>query len=62
MARINVEIPDDVHARLKTLASAEGNGFYEWFKDELTRSSPDERTLFEMLRDIRSNRPGQISQ
>jgi len=32
MVRINIEIPDDVHARLKMLASAEGKGFYEWLK------------------------------
>jgi len=35
------------------LASAEGKGFYEWLKDELTHSCPDEQTLLEMLRDIR---------
>jgi len=53
MKRINIEIPDEVHARLKMIASAEGKGFYEWLKDELTSSCPDERTLMEMLRDIR---------
>jgi hypothetical protein len=56
MVRINIEIPDDVHARLKMLASAEGKGFYEWLKDELTHSCPDEQTPLEMLRGIRSNR------
>jgi hypothetical protein len=61
MVRINIEIPDDVHARLKMLASAEGMGFYEWLKDELAHSCPDERTLFEMLRDIRKDRANQIS-
>lgn len=29
MVRINIDIPDDAHARLKMLASAEGKGFYE---------------------------------
>ena len=53
MGRINIEIPEDVHARLKMLASAEGKGFYEWLKDDLTRTCPDERTLLEMLSDIR---------
>ena len=53
MVRINVEIPDDVHARLKMLASAEGKGFYEWLMDDLTQICPDEQTLLEMLRDIR---------
>ena len=53
MKRINIEIPDDVHARLKMLASAEGKGFYEWLKDDLTRTCPDERTLLDMLKDIR---------
>jgi len=55
MARINIEIPDDVHARLKMIAAAEGMGFYEWLKDDLTRICPDERTLFEMLRDVRND-------
>ena len=59
MVRINVEIPDDVHARLKMLASAEGKGFYEWLKDDLSRTCPDERTLLEMLRDIRKDRTKQ---
>ena len=58
MARINIEIPDEMHSRLKMLASAEGKGFYEWLKDELTQTCPDERTLLEMLRDIRADREG----
>jgi len=53
MGRINIDIPDQVHARLKMIASAEGKGFYEWLKDDLTQTCPDERTLLEMLRDIR---------
>jgi hypothetical protein len=61
MARINVEIPDDVHARLKMLAAAEGKGFYEWLKDELTHSCPDERTLLDMLRDIRADREREVA-
>jgi hypothetical protein len=55
MGRINIEIPDDVHARLKMLTSAEGMGFYEWVKDVLVQTCPDERTLLEMLRDIRND-------
>ena len=61
MARINVEIPDDVHARLKMLAAAEGKGFYEWLKDDLTRTCPDERTLLDMLRDIRADREKEVA-
>jgi len=53
MGRINIDIPDQVHARLKMIAAAEGKGFYEWLKDDLTQTCPDERTLLEMLRDIR---------
>ena len=56
MTRINIDISDDVHARLKMLASAEGKGFYEWLKEELTQTCPDERTLLEMLKDIRECR------
>jgi hypothetical protein len=56
MVRINVEIPDDVHARLKTLASAESKGFYEWLKDDLVSTCPDEQTLVQMLHDIRRDR------
>lgn len=56
MVRINIDLPDEVHARLKMLASAEGKGFYEWLKEDLTRTCPDERTLLEMLRDIRADR------
>lgn len=56
MVRINIDIPDDVHARLKTLASAEGKGFYEWLRDDLTLICPDERTLLEMLEDIGRDR------
>ena len=59
MVRINIEIPDDVHARLKMIAAAEGKGFYEWLKDELTHSCPDEETLLQMLEDIRRDRAGQ---
>jgi hypothetical protein len=59
MGRINIDIPDEVHARLKMIASAEGKGFYEWLKDDLTRTCPDEQTLLEMLRDIRDDRPKQ---
>jgi predicted DNA binding CopG/RHH family protein len=53
MVRINMEIPDEVHARLKMLASAEGLGFYEWVKELLVGACPDEQTLIEILRDIR---------
>jgi hypothetical protein len=56
MGRINIEIPDDVHARLKMLASAEGKGFYEWLKQDLIQSCPDEQTLLDMLSDIRRDR------
>jgi hypothetical protein len=59
--RINIEIPDDVHARLKMLASAEGKGFYEWLKDDLTRICPDERTLLDMLGDIRADREKEVA-
>jgi len=41
------------------LASAEGKGFYEWLKDDLTKTCPDEQTLLEMLRDIRAERARQ---
>jgi len=53
MVRINIEIPEDVHARLKMIASAEGKGFYEWLKDDLIQTCPDEETLIQLLRDIR---------
>jgi predicted DNA binding CopG/RHH family protein len=53
MVRINIEIPDDAHARLKMLASAEGIGFYEWVKELLVGACPDEQTLIEILLDIR---------
>jgi hypothetical protein len=59
MVRINIDIPEDVHARLKMLASAEGKGFYEWLKDDLTQSCPDEETLLLMLKDIREDRARQ---
>ncbi len=62
MVRINIEIPDDVHARLKMIAAAEGKGFYEWLKDDLTDFCPDERTLLQMLEDIRNDRPKRTSQ
>jgi len=55
MVRINIEIPDEVHGRLKMIASAEGKGFYEWLKEDLTDHCPDEQTLLEMLRDIRKD-------
>ena len=56
MGRINVEIPEDVHARLKMIASAEGKGFYEWLKEDLCQTCPDEQTLLEILKDIRNDR------
>ena len=56
MVRINIEIPEDVHARLKMRASAEGKGFYEWLKDDLCHTCPDEETLLDMLKDIRNDR------
>ena len=62
MVRINIEIPDEVHARLKMIASAEGKGFYEWLKDDLTRACPDEQTLLLMLRDIREDSAKQRSE
>ena len=62
MVRINIEIPDDVHARLKMIASAEGKGFYEWLKDDLTSTCPDEETLLEMLEDIRRDRARERTQ
>jgi hypothetical protein len=62
MVRINIDIPDEIHARLKMIAAAEGRGFYEWLKDELISTCPDERTLLEMLRDIRKDRANQTSQ
>lgn len=55
MVRINIEIPDDVHARLRTLAAAEGKGFYEWVKELLVGVCRDEQTLIDMLRDIRES-------
>ena len=59
MVRINIDIPKDVHERLKMLASAEGKGFYEWLKEDLCQTCPDERTLLEMLDDIRRDRANQ---
>jgi len=59
MVRINIDIPDDAHARLKMLASAEGKGFYEWLREDLTRICPDEQTLHQMLADIREDRARQ---
>jgi len=56
MTRINIEIPDEVHARLKMIASAEGKGFYEWLKQDLIETCPDEQTLLDMLRGIRKDR------
>ena len=62
MVRINIEIPDEVHARLRMIASAEGKGFYEWLKDDLTQTCPDEQTLLEMLRDIRKDSSNQSNE
>ena len=59
MARINIDIPDEVHARLKMIATAEGKGFYEWLKEDLIQTCPDERTLLQMLEDIRKDRTTQ---
>lgn len=56
MGRINIEIPEDVHARLKMIAAAEGKGFYEWLKQDLIQTCPDEQTLLDMLRGIRKDR------
>jgi len=56
MTRINIEIPDEVHARLKMIASAEGKGFYEWLKQDLIQTCPDKQTLLDMLRGIRKDR------
>jgi hypothetical protein len=61
MTRINIEIPEDVHARLKMIAAAEGKGFYEWLKQDLIQTCPDEQTLLLMLRDIREDREKQRS-
>jgi hypothetical protein len=41
----------------KLSAAAEGKGFYEWLKDDLIQTCPDERTLLQMLEDIRRDRP-----
>jgi hypothetical protein len=38
------------------IAAAEGKGFYEWLKDDLTQTCPDEQTLLEILTDIRKGR------
>ena len=62
MVRINIEIPDEVHARLQMIAAAEGKGFYEWLKDDLTNFCPDEQTLLEMLEDIRADCAEKTSQ
>jgi len=40
-------------------ASAEGKGFYEWLKQDLIQTCPDEETLLDMLRDIREDRARQ---
>lgn len=56
MVRINIEIPDEVHARLKMIAAAEGKGFYEWLKEDLAQTCPDEQTLVDMIKDIREYR------
>jgi hypothetical protein len=62
MGRINIEIPEDVHARLKMIAAAEGKGFYEWLKQDLIQTCPDEQTLLQMLKDIRQEDAQQASQ
>jgi hypothetical protein len=62
MVRINIEIPDDVHARLKMIAAAEGKGFYEWLKRDLIQACPDEETLLEILRATREDRAKQRSE
>jgi hypothetical protein len=62
MVRINIEIPEEVHARLKMIASAEGKGFYEWLKQDLIQTCPDEQTLLLMLGDIRKDRAKQGSE
>jgi len=62
MVRINIEIPDEVHARLKMIAAAEGKGFYEWLKQDLIQTCPDEQTLLLMLGDIRKDRAKQGSE
>jgi hypothetical protein len=59
MGRINIDIPDEVHARLKMIAAAEGKGFYEWLKEDLIQTCPDERTLLQMLEGIRKDRTSQ---
>ena len=56
MVRINIEIPDEVHARLKMIASADAKGFYEWLKENLIQTCSDGRTLLQMLEDIRRDR------
>jgi hypothetical protein len=40
------------------IASAEGKGFYEWLKEDLTQTCPDEETLLLMLKDIREAQQG----
>ena len=62
MVRINIDIPDEVHARLKMIAAAGCKGFYEWLKEDLCQTCPDERTLLEMLRDIRMDRAEQANE
>jgi hypothetical protein len=37
-------------------ASAEAKRFYEWLKHDLIQTCTDERTLLEILRDIRGDR------
>jgi len=49
------KIPDEVDERPKMIASAQGKGFYEWLKKDLTASCLDERTLLQMLDDIRND-------
>ena len=61
MGRINIEIPNDLHMRLKMIAAAEGKGFYEWLKQDLIQTCPDEQTLLQMLGDIREDRSKQRS-
>jgi hypothetical protein len=44
------------------IASAEGLGFYEWLKQDLIQTCPDEQTLPLMLGDIRKEHQKQKTQ
>ena len=48
-----IDRPPDLFLLAFLIAAAEGKGFYEWLKDELTHSCPDEETLLQMLVDVR---------